>query len=78
MTIVASVRQTASLRADLPAATAALAQIATNRPNSTNLRRSTKPHSAKTYLIIPRSSIKQPAAFTTRLRDSLARHPKSP
>jgi hypothetical protein len=78
MTIVASVRQTAPLCADLPAATAAPAHIAARRPQ---LNQSTAINKAVLdciYLLSPRRSIKQPIGSTRRHSDRAAPPAKSP
>ena len=60
MTITASPRQTALLRAELPAATQALAQIAARSPQLNQSSSINKLALYCTYLIIPPRSIKHP------------------
>ena len=78
MTIVASVRQTAPLRADLSAATAALAHIAGRAPqlNHSSSINKTTPDSIS--LLRPRRSTKQPIISIRRHTARAAPRSKSP
>jgi len=78
MSITASVRQTTLLRAELPAATQALAQIATR---SLQLNQSSSINKAalnRIYSLNPRRSIKHPTRAARRHRDRPAPRFKSP
>jgi hypothetical protein len=70
MTITASPRQTVLLRANLPAATEALAQIAGRGPQLNQSSSINKAALDFTHLIIPPHSIKQPV---TSIRHHSAR-----
>jgi hypothetical protein len=78
MTIVASVRQTVPVRADLPAATAALAHLAGRRRQ---LDRSSSINKAALdciHPLIPPRSIKHPISSTRRQTDRTAPPSKFP
>ena len=78
MTIVASLRQTLLLRADLPAATQALAHVAAR---SLQLDQSSSINKAALdciYLLSPPRSIKPPVSSTRRHGDRAAPRAKSP
>ena len=64
MTIVASVRQRVPLRADLLAATAALAQMAARNPELNQSSRINKVGLSRIYLLMPRIGSKQSARST--------------
>jgi hypothetical protein len=78
MTITASAHKTVPLRADLPAATAALAQIAARGPHLDQSASINKAALASSYLLTPRRSIKQHARSTRRHCDRPAPRSKSP
>ena len=78
MTIAASPRKTVPLRADLPAATAALAQIARRRLQLDQSSSINKAALDRIYLLIPPRSIKQPINSNRRHSDRPASRSKSP
>ena len=78
MIIVASLRQTVPLHADLPAATAALAHIAARGPQLDQSFSINKAALDRIYLLIPPGSIKQPINSTHRHSDRADPRSKSP
>jgi hypothetical protein len=78
MTVAASVRQTVPLRADLPAATQALAQIAGPGPQLDQSASINKAALHCIYLFGPRRTIKHPISSTRRHSDRAAPQSKSP
>jgi hypothetical protein len=78
MIIVASLPQTVPLHADLPAATAALAQIAARRPQLDQSFSINKAVLDCIYLLTPPRTIKQPISSNRRHSDRAAPRPKSP
>jgi hypothetical protein len=78
MIIIAPLRQRVPLRADLPAATASLAQIAAPGPQLDHSASINKAALDYIYLLSPRRSIKHPISSTRRHSDRAAPRPKSP
>jgi hypothetical protein len=78
MTITASPSKSIPLRADLPAATAALAQIAGCSSQLDQFSSINKAALDCIYLLSPRRSIKQPIRSTRQRADRAAPRSKSP
>ena len=78
MTITASLSKTIPLRADLPAATAALAQIAGCSHQLDQFSSINKAAFDSIHLLSPRRSIKQPIRSTRQRADRTAPRAKSP
>jgi hypothetical protein len=78
MTITASARKTVPLRADLLAATPALAQMAARGPQLTQSSSINKAAFNRPYLLIHRTSLNQCARSPRRYPDIVPTAPKSP
>jgi hypothetical protein len=78
MTIVVSVPQTIPLRANLLAATAALAHLAARRRQLDQSSSIDQPGLNRIYLLTPRRRSKQPISSTRRQTDRTAPPSKSP
>jgi hypothetical protein len=78
MTITASLSKSIPIRADLLAATAALAHITANGPHLDQVFPINKVAIDYTYLLIPRRSIKHAISSTRRHCDRVAPQAKSP